>query len=114
MTVLSKPHDKERIRQLNDSFRQTLSGGVVLMTPGVRELNQLQAANLLKAVREFKDFDDDEAPYAEHNFGAVEIDGDQFFWKIDYYDLSMEYHSPDEADPAVTTRVLTIMRAEEY
>jgi len=36
------------------------------------------------------------------------------FRKIDYYDRATEAGSPDPADPAVTTRVLTLMRADEY
>ena len=39
---------------------------------------------------------------------------EKFFWKIDYYDRKTEFGSPDPADPALTTRVLTIMRADEY
>jgi hypothetical protein len=31
-----------------------------------------------------------------------------------YYDRKTEFGSSDPADPAVTTRVLTIMRADEY
>ena len=46
--------------------------------------------------------------------GRFTVDGQDFYWKIDYYDLDLEYHSPDPADPSVTVRVLTIMRVGEY
>jgi Protein of unknown function (DUF3768) len=35
-------------------------------------------------------------------------------FKIDYYDRSLNFHSPDPADPAVTERVITLMLAAEY
>jgi Protein of unknown function (DUF3768) len=50
-------------------------------------------------------------PHEEHDFGSFEADGHTIFFKIDYYDQNLTYHSPD---PAVTRRVITIMPTEEY
>ena len=69
---------------------------------------------ILARIRAFDDFDEDNDPHGEHDFGLIE-DGDvRCFWKIDYYDSDMELMSPDPADASVTTRVLTVMLAEEY
>ena len=43
-----------------------------------------------------------------------EVDGLRMMFKIDYYDLDKEWGSADPADSAVTTRVLTVMLADEY
>jgi len=45
---------------------------------------------------------------------VITIEGTTFFGKFDYYDLDLQMHSPDPTDTNVTTRVLTIMLAEEY
>jgi hypothetical protein len=113
MTVLSKSNS-ERIRQLNDSFRRTFTGGTVVVTQGVAALNAEVKAEVLKCVQDFDCFDRDNDPHGEHDFGNFEIAGQRFFFKIDHYDLTMEGGSEDPADPAKTTRVLTVMRAEEY
>ena len=54
------------------------------------------------------------SPYEEHDFGALEVDGQVIFFKIDYFDKAPTYHSPDPSDLSVTERVITIMLAEEY
>ena len=84
------------------------------MTRGVAALPHDQKAALMAAVMLFSEFDQNNDPHGEHDFGSVTVKGDKFFWKIDYYDRSMEMGSPDPADPKVTKRVLTVMRCEEY
>jgi len=104
----------ERIRDLNDAFRRTFVGGAVMITAGVEAMPVEQRRSLLAKVRAFDAFNEDNDPHREHDFGAVDEGGVRCFWKIDYYDRAIEMGSPDPADPAVTTRVLTIMRVDEY
>jgi hypothetical protein len=104
----------DRIRALNDEFRRTFVGGAVMITAGAEALPPDQRKSLLAKVRAFDVFTDDNDPHGEHDFGAVDEGGVRYFWKVDCYDRATEFGSPDPANPAVTTRVLTIMRADEY
>jgi hypothetical protein len=103
-----------RIRELNDMFRTSFIGGRVLITEGVTALGQTFISDCVEAVQLFKDFSADNDPYGEHDFGAITIKAERIFWKIDYYDADCHYGSEDPANPAVTTRVLTIFLASEY
>jgi hypothetical protein len=103
-----------RIRELNDAFRATLEGGKAYFTEGVSARGVDFSAAALTAVRASNDFTVDNDPHGEHDLGAVTVAGERLFWRIDYYDLSLDFGSRDPADPAQTTRVLTIMLAEEY
>jgi hypothetical protein len=102
------------IRVLNDAFRQTLVGGRSVITAGVAALGTETCGLLLDKVRRYSAFTPDSDPYAEHDFGAFDHGGTRFFWKIDYFDRSLTVGSEDPADPDRTTRVLTLMKAEEY
>jgi hypothetical protein len=102
------------IRDLNDAFRRSFSGGRVVLTAGVAALPAAQREAIIKAVQAFSDFTPENDPYGDHDFGGFAVDSCNFFWKIDYYDLAMKFGSDDPADPAVTSRVLTVMLAEEY
>ena len=104
----------DRIRALNDALRRSFVGGLVMITAGVEAMPAEQRKSLLAKVRAFDDFTDDNDPHREHDFGAVDEGGLRYFWKVDCYDRATEFGSPDPADPAVTTRVLTILRADEY
>jgi Protein of unknown function (DUF3768) len=104
----------DRIRALNDAFRRTFVGGAVMITAGVEAMPLDQRRSLLQKVRSFDAFSQDNDPHQEHDFGSIDEAGVRCFWKIDYYDKKTEFGSPDPADPAVTTRVMTIMLADEY
>jgi Protein of unknown function (DUF3768) len=104
----------EVIRALNDELRQDLSAGTALITAGVAALGAEAVARIVKTIAVYDDFCNANDPYQEHDFGSFEVDGHTIFFKIDYYDKSGSYHSPDPSDPSVTERVITIMLAEEY
>jgi hypothetical protein len=106
--------DTDRIRALNDDLRRHLVGGGAIMTPGVAALGPELVGRAIKTLVAFDDFHHESDPWTEHDFGAFELDGHKLFFKIDYYDKSLTYHSPDPAEPTVTERVITLMLAEEY
>lgn len=114
-----------RIAALNDRLRQDLcqaGRNHVVMTRGVAALiDDVSSADgfrkhaaLLRQVQTHDSFDADNDPFGEHDFGRFAFEGAMLYWKIDYYDRALAWGSPDPANPDVTTRVLTIMLAEEY
>jgi hypothetical protein len=104
-----------RIRELNDAFRTTFNGnGDVYLTRGIDELPEDEKSAVLQRVQTFDAFTPENDPYYEHDFGSFEHAGKTIFWKIDCFDRDLNYGSPDPADENVTTRVLTVMLAEEY
>jgi len=104
----------QRIRELNDELRQHLLSGLAVMTPGVAALGQQAVERIIQTISVFDDFCHANDPHEEHDFGSFEAEGRTIFFKIDYYDKSLTYHSPDPSDPSVTERVITIMLADEY
>jgi Protein of unknown function (DUF3768) len=105
---------RDRIRALNDTFRRSLAGGTIVVTAGFESLSADRRRSILARICGFNNFDEDNDPHGEHDFGLIEDGDTRCFWKIDYYDTDMELMSPDPADSSVTTRVLTVMLAEEY
>ena len=60
----------ERIRELNDDFRRTFVGGLVMITAGVEATQAEQRKSLLAKVRAFDVFTEDNDPRGEHDLGA--------------------------------------------
>jgi hypothetical protein len=104
----------ERIRALNDALRNLTGTGRICVTTGIAALPSEDQAAIMQHVHTFSDFTPDNDPHGEHDFGSFEYAGETIFWKIDYYDRDMRYGSPDPAMEEVTTRVLTVLLAEEY
>lgn len=107
------------IAALNDAIRRSgpfssVANGQWMLTAGVIDRGQAFASRVILAVMTFDAFTPDNDPYGEHDFGSLEVADQRVFWKIDYYDVSLECGSPDPADISVTRRVLTIMLASEY
>jgi hypothetical protein len=104
----------DRIRALNDALRQDLLGGLAVMTPGIAALGQQAVERIVKTIAVYDDFCHANDPHEEYDFGSFEADGQKIFFKIDYFDKTLKYHSPDPSDASVTECVITIMLADEY
>jgi hypothetical protein len=104
-----------RIAELNDLCRKSMGiAERVMQTQGFTSLPlQVQSA-IREKVEIFNHFPPDNDSYGEHDFGAVEYEGQHVFWKIDYYAPDMVHGSDDPAGPKQTVRVLTLMMAHEY
>src|SRR5436309_61645 len=84
---------------VTDNIRTTFLGGRVVMTAGVADLSLGVKAQVVLKVQSFADFNANNDPYGEHDFGSFEVAGETFFWKIDCYDSLCEFGSEDPADP---------------
>ena len=104
-----------RIRELNELFRTEGNGnGTVLITSGLQEIGGEFVVKAIAAVRSFDAFSQDNDPWGEHDFGAIDLDGERIFFKIDPYNLDRTAGSDNPANAGLTHRVLTIMLASEY
>ena len=115
----------QTIRSLNDRFRQQAPGttdvpGRVVITQGIQNLTDTDRepgkylAALFGIIRNYDDFNKDNDPYQERDFGVFDFRGSKCFWKLDYYDPTLKWGSEDPADTTKTCRVLTVMLASEY
>jgi hypothetical protein len=103
-----------KIAMLNDKLRKEgdTSRGVIAVTTGASASGNVSA--IMKAVREYDDFIDDSDYVDDHDFGMVTVDGENYYWKIDYFDSpECECLADDPADESVY-RLLIIMRTQEF
>tara|TARA_R100000654_G_C2631971_1_gene120282 strand:- start:5 stop:394 length:390 start_codon:yes stop_codon:yes gene_type:complete len=114
----------EKIALLNDELRKKLITGELFkadskdkayITRGASIFaNGMNRMQFLNNVALYRNFTEDNNPHGERDFGNFMYQKEKIFWKIDYKDNAMMYHSPDASDPSQTIRVLTIMKASEW
>lgn len=103
-----------RIRHLNDLLRCKGVGGEVMVSAALDDMGTAMVVTSLLAVASYSSFNELTDPHAERDFGMVDVGGTSVVWKIDYFDRSLNFRSPDPADPTLTHRVMTVMLAHEY
>ena len=74
---------------------------MLVITRGIAARDDV--AEILEKVKNFNDFNPDNDPYQEHDFGSFKHKGIKIFWKIDNYNGHQGYNL-----------VLTVMLASEY
>jgi hypothetical protein len=111
---VDSPDKVARIRDLNDTFRRTFSGGRVMRTSGIAAMSDAQQEKVFDALKTFENFTPENDPNGEHDTAFFMVEGASYIAKIDYYDTDERFLSDDPGDPKCTKRVMTIMRADEY
>jgi len=105
--------NKDAIAKQNDLFRTTMictNKHHVVLTEGVAESKDRE--EVITKVRNFNDFNEDNNPYGENDFGKVTVNKTNYYFKIDYYDQNFEYGEDPYVSPV--SRAMTIMRTDEY
>jgi len=110
-----KNPNSERIAELNDLARTAMGvASRLVQTDGICALDPKDQSAIREKVENYDNFKHGDDPYGERDFGWFRHKGEKIYWKIDYFDKTGRYASPDPTDPSKTIRVLTIMLAEEY
>jgi len=109
-----------RIAALNDRLRRNprdRSLGEVLISAGLNAQGEAFKATALATIAAMtrKDFKPGNDPHGERDFNSFSVDGRLCLFKIDYFAKDdLRRPSEDPADSERTTRVMTVMLAEDY
>ena len=109
------------VGETNNRFRSEVLEGRpghhrILSTQGIQALGPAAVQEILYLVLSFKeeDFRESFDPHGDRDFIVVHHQGKKVWAKVDTYDTTLEWMSPDPTDDAVTVRVLTLMMPDEY
>ena len=108
------------IAALNDQLRREPMNrglGQVLLSSGIAAQSEALKCKVLAAIAALtpKDFKKGNDPYGERDFNSFSVDGRLCLFKIDYFAKDdLRRSAEDPSDEVRTTRVMTIMFADEY
>lgn len=107
------------LQKQNDVFRKSVllspqKNGECVIGADIHSLDDNQKNNLFLAVAQYSDFNEDNDPYNEHDFGTIELpDIPKVMWKIDYYADNTCTFGAEEPSKGCY-RVLSIIYAHQY
>ena len=121
--------DPERIAAQNDRFRRGVCSnppalpvpgpdalrGRVVFSHAVAARGLLFTLQCLAAIAAHDTFEVENDPHGEHDFGAVTVEGERVWFKIDAYaDDSMQFGSERPDVPLETYRVMTVLFPSDW
>lgn len=105
--MIDREFTSEQLARINDALRANLVfipsnlkrdgvRGQLMLTRTVADLPAEQMRQLFMRVAAFNDFTEENNPHGERDFGSIELFGERWFWKFDYYDENLEAfgHAP--------------------
>ena len=108
------PNDWERIRLPDSGLKQTMEGGIAVISPGIAALGPSKVRRLFQTISIFDDFCAVKEPHLPGQFIPFDFDGTEIVFRIDYVYKGPPPRSPAQTDLQVTERIITINLAEEY
>jgi methyltransferase (TIGR00027 family) len=97
------------VRRLNDRLRQTFTGGRMVVSPGVLGLPAEARSSVLDRVRTFDAFEPENQELRD--FGKFRFGGVSYCFELERSRLADDR---DFGDGRVSSRVMTVMRYDEY
>lgn len=86
-----------KIADINDSLRAHLPGALpephrLLLTLKVQRLAPEKLNTLLRQIANFNNFNIENDPFDEHDYGLILFEDEEYFFKFDYFDRSFKHH----------------------
>ena len=98
----------QKIRILNDAFRQEPKAANVYISLEVVRLGETKLKELFSKLKSYTNFTTENDPDGDYSSGVIQLGKHKIDWGIYYWDLDGEEDSPDPSNAKVTTRILNL------